>query len=101
MTRHLYSLASLSPGSLMAKIKNELSIAHLCLTSLNCMILLREKGRTMAMKLDRISITYDMTFETPFHCGTGLRAGLIDRTIVRDHDGYLYVPGSTIKGVVR
>jgi CRISPR/Cas system CMR subunit Cmr4 (Cas7 group RAMP superfamily) len=55
----------------------------------------------MAMKLDRISITYDLTFETPFHCGTGLRAGLIDRTIVRDHDDYLYVPGSTIKGVVR
>jgi CRISPR/Cas system CMR subunit Cmr4 (Cas7 group RAMP superfamily) len=55
----------------------------------------------MAIRLDRISIAYTLTFETPFHCGTGLRAGLIDRTIVRDHDGYLYVPGSTIKGVVR
>jgi CRISPR/Cas system CMR subunit Cmr4 (Cas7 group RAMP superfamily) len=50
---------------------------------------------------DRIHIDYTLTFTTPFHCGTGLRVGLIDRTIVRDNDGYLYVPGSTIKGVVR
>jgi CRISPR/Cas system CMR subunit Cmr4 (Cas7 group RAMP superfamily) len=55
----------------------------------------------MAMKFDRISITYNLTFETPFHCGTGLRSALIDRTVVRDHEQYLYVPGSTIKGVVR
>lgn len=52
-------------------------------------------------KIERIEIAYDLTFTTPFHCGTGLRVGLIDRTIVRDHDGYLYVPGSTIKGVLR
>jgi CRISPR/Cas system CSM-associated protein Csm3 (group 7 of RAMP superfamily) len=55
----------------------------------------------MATKFDRISITYNLTFETPFHCGTGLRSDLIDRTVVRDHEQYLYVPGSTIKGVVR
>lgn len=55
----------------------------------------------MTKRLDRVSITYDLTFETPFHCGTGLREGLVDRTIVHDHDGYLYVPGSTVKGVVR
>jgi CRISPR/Cas system CMR subunit Cmr4 (Cas7 group RAMP superfamily) len=53
------------------------------------------------MANDRIHIEYTLTFTTPFHCGTGLRVGLIDRTIVRDKDGYLYVPGSTIKGVVR
>ncbi len=52
-------------------------------------------------KPERIEIAYDLTFITPFHCGTGLRVGLIDRTIVRDHSGYLYVPGSTIKGVLR
>lgn len=52
-------------------------------------------------RTDRIQLTYQLTFTTPFHCGTGLRVGLIDRTIVRDHDGYLYVPGSTIKGVLR
>jgi CRISPR/Cas system CSM-associated protein Csm3 (group 7 of RAMP superfamily) len=55
----------------------------------------------MAMEFERISITYNLTFKTPFHCGTGLRAALIDRTVVRDRDEYLYVPGSTIKGVVR
>jgi CRISPR/Cas system CMR subunit Cmr4 (Cas7 group RAMP superfamily) len=52
----------------------------------------------MAPVNDRIHITYTLTFTTPFHCGTGLRSGLIDRTVVRDKDGYLYVPGSTITG---
>lgn len=53
------------------------------------------------MKPDRIQLDYELKFTAPFHCGTGLRVGLIDRTIVRDHDGYLYVPGSTIKGCLR
>lgn len=53
------------------------------------------------MKADRLELAYDLIFSTPFHAGTGLRVGLIDRTIVRDHDDYLYVPGSTIKGVLR
>src|SRR5947209_2956661 len=55
----------------------------------------------IAMKIDRIQIEYDLKFSTSFHCGTGIRAGLIDRTIVRDSGGYLYVPGSTFKGVLR
>ncbi len=50
---------------------------------------------------DRIYIEYELTFETLFHCGTGIRAGLVDRTVVRDSKGYLYVPGSTFKGVLR
>lgn len=53
------------------------------------------------MKTDRIRIAYDLTFATPFHCGTGIREALIDRTVVRDSEGYLYVPGSTLKGVLR
>jgi len=53
------------------------------------------------MRNDLVQIAYTLTFTTPFHCGTGLRVGLIDRTIVRDANDYLYVPGSTIKGVVR
>jgi CRISPR/Cas system CMR subunit Cmr4 (Cas7 group RAMP superfamily) len=53
------------------------------------------------MRTDRVHITYDLTFLSPFHFGTGIRVGLIDRTVVRDGDGYLYVPGSTIKGVLR
>src|SRR5438552_19160164 len=50
---------------------------------------------------DRVQIGYNLVFKTPFHFGTGIRAGLIDRTIVRDGGGYLYVPGSTFKGVLR
>ena len=49
-------------------------------------------------RVDRIQLFYNLTFQTPFHCGTGLRSGLIDRAIVRDREGYLYVPGSSIKG---
>lgn len=53
------------------------------------------------MPTDRLWIAYDLTFATPFHFGTGIRIGLIDRTVVRDDDDYLYVPGSTLKGVLR
>src|SRR5579859_6178142 len=53
------------------------------------------------MPNDRLKIEYDLTFTTPFHCGTGIREGLIDRTVVRDDEGYLYIPGSTLKGVLR
>jgi len=53
------------------------------------------------MSTDLVQIAYDLKFTTPFHCGTGIRAGLVDRTVVRDGAGYLYVPGSTLKGVLR
>src|SRR6266700_6694013 len=53
------------------------------------------------MPNDRIQVDYTLAFRTPFHCGTGIRVGLIDRSVIRDHDGYLYVPGSTFKGVLR
>src|SRR5690348_11103453 len=61
----------------------------------------QERRLKMAPRSDRIHIAYDLTFATPFHCGTGIRVGLIDRTVVRDSEGYLYVPGSTFKGVLR
>ncbi len=50
---------------------------------------------------DSISINYQIQFDAPFHFGTGLRNGLIHRSIARNVDGYLYVPGSTLKGVAR
>jgi CRISPR/Cas system CMR subunit Cmr4 (Cas7 group RAMP superfamily) len=50
---------------------------------------------------NRVKIEYDLTFQTLFHCGTGIRSGLIDRTVVRDGQGYLYVPGTTFKGILR
>lgn len=53
------------------------------------------------IRTDRIQISYTLEFLAPFHCGTGVRLGLIDRSVMRDGGQYLYVPGSTIKGVVR
>jgi CRISPR/Cas system CSM-associated protein Csm3 (group 7 of RAMP superfamily) len=53
------------------------------------------------IRTDRIQICYTLEFSSPFHCGTGVREGLIDRSVMRDGGQYLYVPGSTIKGVVR
>ena len=56
---------------------------------------------TCVTRIDRIHLAYTLTFLTPFHFGTGLREGLLDRTVVRDSGEYLYVPGSTLKGTVR
>lgn len=53
------------------------------------------------LRTDRIHISYTLEFSAPFHCGTGVRSGLIDRSVIRDSGQYLYVPASTIKGVVR
>ncbi len=53
------------------------------------------------MQTDLLKIDYTLSFATPFHFGTGIRVGVIDRTVVRDDDGFLYVPGSTLKGVLR
>ncbi len=55
----------------------------------------------MTLRDDRIAITYELAFDSPFHCGTGVRESLIDRTVVKDRYGYLYIPGSTFKGVLR
>lgn len=53
------------------------------------------------MRTERIAIAYCLTFESAFHFGTGMRGGLIDRLVARDADDFLYVPGSTLKGVLR
>jgi hypothetical protein len=45
----------------------------------------------MPTKLDRIQIDYTLQFLTPFHCGTGTRVGLIDRTVARDSNDYFPV----------
>lgn len=65
------------------------------------MILSQERRQTVATRTDRIGINYTLSFKTPFHCGTGIREGLVDRTVVKDGGGYLYIPGSTFKGMVR
>jgi len=48
-----------------------------------------------------VEIKYELAFATPFHLGTGISAGMIDRTVIRDAENYLYVPASTFKGVLR
>ena len=55
----------------------------------------------MESRTDRIEIEYTLTFATLFHCGTGIREGLVDRTVVGNNQDYLYIPGSTFKGVLR
>jgi CRISPR/Cas system CMR subunit Cmr4 (Cas7 group RAMP superfamily) len=55
----------------------------------------------VATKTDQIKLTYDLAFETLFHCGTGIRTGLVDRTVTRDSKQHLYIPGSTFKGTLR
>jgi CRISPR/Cas system CSM-associated protein Csm3 (group 7 of RAMP superfamily) len=65
------------------------------------MILLQERMGMGVTRIDRIRLSYTLTFVTPFHFGTGLSNGLLDRTVVRDSGEYLYVPGSTLKGTVR
>lgn len=55
----------------------------------------------MATRKDYLMINYQIEFLQPFHLGTGLPNGLIHRAIKKDKNGYLYVPGSTIKGVLR
>ncbi len=48
-----------------------------------------------------IQIRYALTFDALFHLGTGVSAGLVDRTVIRNASGYVYVPASTLKGVLR
>jgi CRISPR/Cas system CSM-associated protein Csm3 (group 7 of RAMP superfamily) len=53
------------------------------------------------LRAERIEIAYRLTFESAFHFGTGMGGGLMDRLVARNTDGFLYVPGSTVKGVLR
>ena len=48
-----------------------------------------------------IQITYRLSFTSAFHLGTGLHVGLVHRAVARDTEGFLYVPGSTVKGALR
>lgn len=47
-------------------------------------------------------IRYEITFHTYWHCGSGLSAGAdVDALVVKDADGLPYVPGKTMKGLLR
>lgn len=47
-------------------------------------------------------IAYTLTFHSYWHCGSGLAAGAdVDLLVVKDTDGLPYVPGKTLKGLLR
>ncbi len=47
-------------------------------------------------------LNYTIQFYSDWHCGSGLAAGAdVDALAIKDKDGLPYVPGKTIKGLVR
>ena len=45
---------------------------------------------------------YEITFYTNWHCGSGLSSGAdCDSLVVKDKNGLPFVPGKTIKGLLR
>ena len=47
-------------------------------------------------------IKYEIIFHSNWHCGSGLAAGAdVDALVIKDKDGLPYVPGKTIKGLMR
>jgi CRISPR/Cas system CSM-associated protein Csm3 (group 7 of RAMP superfamily) len=48
------------------------------------------------------NIDYQITFFSPWHCGSGLSAGAdVDALVIKDRQNFPYVPGKTIKGLIR
>ena len=48
------------------------------------------------------TIQYAITFYSQWHCGSGLSAGAdVDELTVKDRNGMPFVPGKTLKGLVR
>lgn len=48
-----------------------------------------------------LKITFQIQMIGPLHIGTGFRRGLLHRTVVRDSQGHVYIPGSSLKGTTR
>lgn len=48
------------------------------------------------------TIKYEITFHTDWHCGSGLAAGAdVDALVVKDKNEMPFIPGKTIKGLIR
>lgn len=48
------------------------------------------------------TVKYEITFHTDWHCGSGLAAGAdVDALVVKDEKGMPFIPGKTMKGLVR
>lgn len=49
-----------------------------------------------------MNIKYKVEFFTDWHCGSGLAAGAdVDALVVKDPQGLPYIPGKTVKGLLR
>lgn len=49
-----------------------------------------------------MNLKYRITFYSDWHCGSGLAAGAdVDALVVKDKNGLPFVPGKTIKGLVK
>lgn len=49
-----------------------------------------------------MNVKYKIEFHTDWHCGSGLAAGAdVDALVVKDEKGMPFIPGKTIKGLVR
>lgn len=49
-----------------------------------------------------MDIKYKIVFHTDWHCGSGLAAGAdLDALVVKDKKGMPFIPGKTIKGLIR
>lgn len=49
-----------------------------------------------------MDIQYNIEFFSDWHCGSGLAAGAdVDALVVKDQNGLPFVPGKTMKGLVR
>ncbi len=49
-----------------------------------------------------MDIRYKIQFHTFWHCGSGLASGAdADLLVIKDKDGIPYVPGKTVKGLLR
>lgn len=54
------------------------------------------------MKENLHTINYTITFYSPWHCGSGFSAGAdVDALVVKDENGMPFVPGKTLKGLIR
>lgn len=53
------------------------------------------------METEKINLEYTVHMFSRFHSGTGYSFGLVDRMARKDHFGFLLIPGSTVKGLVR
>ena len=48
------------------------------------------------------TIKYEIEFFSNWHCGSGLAAGAdVDALVIKDNNGLPYVPGRTMKGLLR